>query len=200
VNKTKDQYHHGDLRAALLGAAPGLIAEKGVEDFTLRGIARILGVTHGAVYRHFGDKRDFLVALSLEGHSMFEQELSNAIDEGKDLQTNIRSVALAYLRWALSHSSHYQIMFGQRLNEDGQYPELEDSIERAFAVVDRAFKLAGFSSQRRRNHSVALMTQLHGYCELVRLKRIRVKDQPATEQYLMKILKPFVNGICKDAT
>ena len=59
-------YHHGDLRAALLRAATGELAENGVERFTLRGCARRAGVSHAAPAHHFGDVTGLLTEVALD--------------------------------------------------------------------------------------------------------------------------------------
>ena len=196
--KAKATYHHGDLREALLREAPGCIAEQGLEKFTLRGLARDLGVTHGAVYRHFSDKRELLVALALAGHDDFAQTLSVPAADDGDLESAIRLTARAYVRWALANDSLYQIMFGPRLNEDGRHPELEEAIEDTFRTVEALFEQQSFSKARARHLSVSLMTQLHGYCDLVRLRRIRVRGAKAAETYLMQSIEPLVRGLCAE--
>jgi len=196
ADETKSPYHHGDLRAALLAGAPELIEEQGLDAFTLRGLARRLGVTHGAVYKHFSDKRALLAALSLRGHEDFEKALSRAVHAQKPIDRQIKAVSTTYVRWALSHSSQYQVMFGPRLNDDGRHPDLEVAIESTFQAVDGIFALEGVRRLRTRELSVALMTQLHGYCDLVRLRRIRVRDAAATERYVAKIIAPFIVGVC----
>lgn len=199
TTSTKGQFHHGNLRAAVLGRAPDWISEVGLEKFTLRGLARELGVTHGAVYRHFTDKRDIFVALSLEGHGEFSRILAKSIRAEKGIETAVKDVSSAYVRWALERSSIYQIMFGSRLNEDERYPDLEKAIETTFLTVEDAFVSGGFSAARKRELAVALMTQLHGYCDLIRLQRIRVKDATAIQRYLTRILSPFLAGVQAEA-
>ncbi|MCR9242389.1 MAG: TetR/AcrR family transcriptional regulator [Rhodobiaceae bacterium] len=196
--KTKSTYHHGDLRKALLREAPGCIAEQGLDKFTLRGLARDLGVTHGAVYKHFADKRELLVALALSGHEDFAATLRDAATRDQGVEDRIRNVARAYVRWALANDSLYQIMFGPRLNEDGRHPKLEEAIEETFRAVEALFEQQSFSKTRVRHLSVSLMTQLHGYCDLVRLRRIRVRGAKAAETYLMQSIEPLVRGLCAE--
>ena len=50
-------YHHGDLRAALIEAAEAVIAERGVDNFSLREAARRAGVSPAAPAHHFRDAR-----------------------------------------------------------------------------------------------------------------------------------------------
>lgn len=63
----KKPYHHGDLRAALLEAAEAELIEKGVEGFTLRGVAKRAGVTHAAPAHHFRNVDAMLTALATVG-------------------------------------------------------------------------------------------------------------------------------------
>ncbi len=56
MNKKRPQYHHGDLRAALLKVAAKMIAEQGIESLTLRALSERIGVSRTAPYRHFADK------------------------------------------------------------------------------------------------------------------------------------------------
>jgi AcrR family transcriptional regulator len=47
------RYHHGNLRQALLHAALALIERAGADALTLRGAAKLAGVSQAAPYRHF---------------------------------------------------------------------------------------------------------------------------------------------------
>lgn len=190
-------YHHGDLRAEILSRAPDLIIELGLDDFTLRELARRIGVTHPAVYRHFGDKRELLSELSTKGHQRLARHLRLCVSNG--LETSLRKVSAGFLVWANDHTGHYQVMFGPRLNEDGKYPELESAIQATLDSVELLFHEFGFSRDRARDLCVGLMTQLHGFAELVRLRRIRVSSHEAAASYLQEVISPFISGVMKEA-
>ena len=64
---TRPTYHHGDLRNSLIRAALTLVAERGVDGFSLRGAARTVGVSPSACYRHFADREALLAAVAHEG-------------------------------------------------------------------------------------------------------------------------------------
>jgi len=53
----------GETRAALVGAARALFTEKGFQDATLEDVAARAGVTKGAVYHHFRDKRELFAVV-----------------------------------------------------------------------------------------------------------------------------------------
>src|SRR2546430_17385992 len=60
-------YHHGNLREALVEAALALVEERGNPEFTLREVARRVGVTHAAPQRHFEDRAALVAAVAEEG-------------------------------------------------------------------------------------------------------------------------------------
>ena len=74
----KRNYHHGDLRRALLDAAWRLVAEKGLAALTLRELARAAGVSHAAPYHHFPTRTALLDALAEEGFAGLDRAMAEA--------------------------------------------------------------------------------------------------------------------------
>ena len=64
---TSKNYHHGDLRAAAIEAGLTLLEEREADDLGLREVARAVGVSATALYRHFPDKAALLRALASAG-------------------------------------------------------------------------------------------------------------------------------------
>lgn len=59
----RSSYHHGDLKNALTRAAEELAASDGPEQITVRAVAKSVGVTPTAAYRHFADRDELLDAV-----------------------------------------------------------------------------------------------------------------------------------------
>jgi AcrR family transcriptional regulator len=95
-------YHHGDLRAALLGAASRVLEKDGPDAISLRDLARRADVSHNAPYRHFPDRRALLDALAEEGFALLARDL-----QGKPW----REQAVAYVRFALANPERFRLMF-----------------------------------------------------------------------------------------
>ena len=104
-------YHHGDLRHALLQAATAAIDEGGPAALSLRDLARRAGVSHAAAAHHFGDKRGLLTALATEGWGLFADELGATLDATGDFV----EVGVAYVRAAVMHRAHFEVMFRPEL-------------------------------------------------------------------------------------
>ena len=73
--KRKDEYHHGDLRRALLDGALALIDEDGLGAVSTRALARRLGVSHAAPAHHFKDREALLAEVATEGFGHFTAAL-----------------------------------------------------------------------------------------------------------------------------
>lgn len=111
--KPEGQYHHGDLKKALLAAALDIVESSGVEALTLRAVAAKLGVSHAAPVYHFRTKADLVSALAEQGFQLFADALE-ASAEGPD-EGRLLRVGRAYLSFARQHPNHYRVMFGPEL-------------------------------------------------------------------------------------
>ena len=107
-------YHHGHLRPALLAAAVETIGEAGPAALSLREVARRAGVTHAAAAYHFGDKAGLLTAVAAEGYRLLGEALEAARDRGSFLD-----VGVAYVRFAVDHRAHFEVMYRPELYRPG---------------------------------------------------------------------------------
>lgn len=131
---TERPYHHGNLRRALLDAAERTVRERGVQELSLRELARDVGVSHGAPRRHFPDRQALLDALAETGFDRLGQELRAAIDgAGDDFETRLRATAVAYIRFATADPALLELMFAVKHRE--QVGALQEAAERAFSVM-----------------------------------------------------------------
>jgi AcrR family transcriptional regulator len=107
------EYHHGDLRQALLDATLRLVEEHGPQGFTLRAAARAAGVTAGAPYHHFKDKEALLAAVASEGFDLFRVALTAAAERpAPSPRERMRNVGVAYVLFAVEHPTRFRVMLG----------------------------------------------------------------------------------------
>ncbi|MGZ8335520.1 MAG: TetR/AcrR family transcriptional regulator [Allosphingosinicella sp.] len=130
------RYHHGDLRAALLEAAEAVIAERGIDGFSLRETARRAGVSPAAPAHHFGDARGLLTALATDSFRRFGDALA-AADQNAEQPVRVRAQGLAYVDFALAEPARFDLMWRYGL-VDRDNPEYRDASRRAFAILDQA--------------------------------------------------------------
>jgi AcrR family transcriptional regulator len=137
ARKRRDHYHHGDLQRALLQEALRTIEAEGVEGLTLRAVAKALGVSRTALYRHFADKSALLAAVAREGFRTLRLELVAAWERGGRGRKAFEAMGHAYVRFAVAHPAHYRVMFGGFLASGVADAELMAEAAAAFqALVD----------------------------------------------------------------
>lgn len=123
-------YHHGNLRAALLEQAVLELQETSPEQLSLRAVARSLGVSQTAPYRHFSGKEDLLAAIAVRGYRQLLDELEAAkAQSGDSAAEQIREVARAYVKFAERRQQLFKLMFGPLVQpsvQPGAQPGSED--------------------------------------------------------------------------
>lgn len=120
-------YHHGNLRAELIEQAVSQLRETPPEQLSLRAVARALGVSQTAPYRHFADKEALLVALSTRGYQRLLGALRGARQAaGNDGAGQLRAVARAYVDFAAAEEQLFKLMFGPLAQPSARHPELRE--------------------------------------------------------------------------
>ncbi len=107
-------YHHGDLRMSLIAAGMAALDAAPVEDLSLRALARAVGVSATAVYRHFPDKEALLGALALAaldrmGHD--QQAAADAIPASAGPVQAFCATGAAYVRFAIAHPQAFRLIW-----------------------------------------------------------------------------------------
>jgi AcrR family transcriptional regulator len=165
--KHTGQYHHGDLRAALISTGLELIGKKGVGALTLREIGRRLGVSRMAAYRHFQDKADLLAAISEAGFTLFGDALQTAKKRAAPSAfAQLHAMAVAYVRFAAEHPSYYEVMFRWAQEAGTRERAASQAGARAFGILEETIRQGQDAGELRKGDSVLLArivwSQVHG--------------------------------------
>ncbi|MET0494046.1 MAG: helix-turn-helix domain-containing protein [Actinoplanes sp.] len=111
-------YHHGGLRDALIKASFELLAEVGLQRFSLAAVARRLKVSSAAPYRHFRDRGHLLNAVSAVAARDLEAAIIAAADAaGTDPAARLASAAGAYVRYVARTGAGFSVIFALELYE-----------------------------------------------------------------------------------
>jgi AcrR family transcriptional regulator len=178
----------------LRAAARAILDEAGPDEVGLREVARRVGVSATAVYRHFSNKEDLLASVAAEGF----RELAAAMETGATESDPLHGVGLAYVEFALQKRGLFRLMFGPILVERAKYPELDAAEGAVFGLLQRIADSA--EEQPREDNSAGMAawglvlvhglssllidgvvpeTSARGLANAILVQRPRPEDQPA---------------------
>ena len=168
----KSKYHHGDLRSALLEAGEQVLADKGIEGFTLRSVARAAGVSHSAPAHHFKSVNDFFAALTAQSFQRLRDQLKEARNENEQSSPaeRIQAVLRAYFHYAQQHPQSFRLMF--RFNtlghEDEQVMQIarDAFIELIEVICEFHQGDIDFYAEQNKANILMLWSLVHGYTHL----------------------------------
>lgn len=164
-------YHHGDLRRSLVEATVRLVAEHGVDGFTLRAAAKLAGVSDGAPYHHFADKEALLAAVAEESFVLLCDEMNAAAAmQSGDLGAKSRAMCVAYVLFAARNPARFRIMWSPSGRGRSRHRGLARAVKRADALLrqclDRSLGADGKRGVPEQSITVARAV-LHGLSVLV---------------------------------
>jgi AcrR family transcriptional regulator len=160
------RYHHGDLRSALVDAAIGVIAERGVRGFSLAEASRRLGVTTAAPYRHFADRDELLAAVAGRGLSVFAAMLAGAADATDAPAQRLAAMAGAYVRFAAQQRPLFDAIFNSGLDKS-RHPELQRAWEPVDALLAVVLQVCDGDQAAAEALADAVEASAHGYAMLL---------------------------------
>ena len=192
----RSTYHHGDLRAALIQAADDIIAEGGIEAFSLRAAAQRAGVSPGAPAHHFGSAKGLLTEVALLAFDRMGQYIEEA-GRPDDVAANVRALTLAFVTFALDHPGHFRLMFRSDLvnRDDPRYPQVSIKTGVRLSLAVAAYHGKSDVDMNRFEDAADLfgaMSTLHGLAHLVLEGKAAHFFQGATSQDFAKKELPKV--------
>jgi AcrR family transcriptional regulator len=171
MRRRRKGYHHGNLPAALVDVAKRLITERGLDGFTLREVARRVGVTHVATYRHYADRCALLAAVAEHGFHQLRGRLESARRRTPaSLGPRVRKILAAYLRFCWDEPALAAVMFGPRISRRGEFPRLEAAVLESLGIIEETIATlapkAALRQRTARELGLALWTFVHGFSTL----------------------------------
>jgi AcrR family transcriptional regulator len=208
---TKDGYHHGDLRNALIEAATQLVGDVGVDEFSLRDAARRVGVSPNATYRHFESKADLLTAVALGGFEKLAQRMRRRTSDAMRAHANetpaevaiecFKASGRAYLAFADEFPELFRLMygpnglcrFGRTALPDGSPAPLQILGEALDALVSTGL----LPAERRAGAELKAWSVVHGLVSLP-LGGMQFPTVARRAEALEALLDFALDGLCHE--
>lgn len=127
------------LKESCVQAAHEFIAEKGIENLSMRDVARRLEVSHQAPYRHYPSKDHLLAAVIARCF----REFATFLDERPTFDNpddELAALGKQYIAYASSHPLEYRLMFGTTWPDTAEDTELIKDAQHAFNVLRKVLQ------------------------------------------------------------
>lgn len=162
-------------RESIVASARVLIADDGLDNFTLRRLAHGLGVTAPALYGHFEDKKDLLRAVAEEQFGRL-QERFDAV-EATDPLDRIRLLNRAYADQARENPELFRVMFlfapnlggASGLPQGAEHPAATKVFEAAAEAVTAAIASGAIQAADPLLVALTLWSAVHGVSTVCQL-------------------------------
>ena len=177
-------YHHGDLRRALLDAAMVMLQAEGPTALGLRELARKVGVSAAAPYRHFDSRVALLEALAIIGYQRFTKAVTQAAGESPPAR-KLAVMGQAYVRFALDNPNLFRLMFSPELERSAR-PALRMAADAAFSSLRAVITAPGEDDGRIA--ALRAWTQVHGLAVLLLDGQIRLAGGEDTDMLIAAII------------
>ena len=168
----RKNYHHGDLKNALIKAGIQILSKEGLGGLSLRRVAKKAGVSHTAPYAHFADKQALIAAISTEGYHQLYEQLTAAVETNHGNPQNLLVVvAWAYVQFALKDPELFKVMFSGVIEQEKDYPDFREISQKNFQLlvgIVKTYQETGLLSPEPVDLvAVRLWSLVHGFIMLL---------------------------------
>ncbi|NOZ42596.1 MAG: TetR/AcrR family transcriptional regulator [Alphaproteobacteria bacterium] len=103
-----------------------------MSDLSLRALARRVGVSQTAPYRHFADKDALIAVLKEEGMRKLGDGMRSLMATEKDPMIRLRKLAMVYVEFARDYPAHFKVMFEYELGDYNKYHDFLEISDKNF--------------------------------------------------------------------
>lgn len=172
----RSTYHHGDLKEkAIAEGLTRICANSDPQALSLREIARSVGVSATALYRHFPDKEGLLSAIASRGFAMLRAAQEQAVASGNG--DPLIEAGRAYVHFAFQYPALFRMVFACPLDQTLPFETPpEESAAGVFAKAVAARLSETASAEERYIAELRAWAQLHGLTMLILDGQLRLAD------------------------
>jgi AcrR family transcriptional regulator len=170
---TTTPYHHGNLREALVEAAVAVVREGGPEALALRELARRVGVSHAAAYRHFADREALVDAVAERAMAALiarVRERLAAVEEVDPVaraRRRLQQIGVGYVDFALAEAGLFRLLFTAYPDPpEGTDPDGEDPYSLLNVALDELVEVGYLDAGDRVGADVTCWSAVHGFSVL----------------------------------
>lgn len=200
IQSQKSNYHHGNVREELLDAGLVHLKNSDAESLSFREMARQIGVSGNAVYRHFESKDSFLAALAAKGFQHLQEEQNQAIQSAESQLQALKIFGLTYINFAKNNRNLFALMFNPDLQKN-EALELKEAVDSTYTRLQRlTASILGVSENDAQVEVLAMLccSLVHGLSHLLLEGRLAESEAKAND--LVLLIMNYATGLLAGAS
>jgi AcrR family transcriptional regulator len=169
-SRHKLPYHRDDLRGDLMAAARAHVAGTGHSGLSIRLLAQAIGVSPGAPYHHFPDRRSLLLALAIEGFQQLMAAAAAVADSRCPGLEQLRHMGLVFIRFTDDHPQLAELMYESELTAPALDPALLEFQLQGHKLLKRMILEAqpSLSADEVNLRAIAYWSAVYGFASMRR--------------------------------
>ena len=195
------KYHHGNLRESLVESAVELAREVGPDGLVLREVARRVGVSHNAAYRHFADRDELIAEVARHGLAELVRAAQLRLD-GVTTPEPVRRARLrlaelgrGYVDFALAEPGLFRVVFvAYPAVADRDDDGTPDPLQMLCDCLDDLVSVGWLAAESRPNAEISCWSAVHGFAVLHLEGPLRGSDPVARDVALTHLVTAIDRG------
>ena len=164
-------YHHGNLKEELISCAFDMCERDGYTNLSIRSLAKESKLSKTAPYSHCKTKKDLYAAVAHQGFKKLNKEMYSI--KAKNPKKYLVSCGKSYIHFGLKNANTYDLMFGTAVGSFIDYPELRESANKLFTLLQSSFSKASKDSEEVIAFKcITLWSMAHGLVGIIRKVKI----------------------------
>lgn len=172
------KYHHGDLKTQLIRKGLLMIHNEGVDNLSLRKLAKMCDVSEAAPYSHFKSKENLLEAMSQYVSDNLLEWVKNAYEASEDTEepSAIYNIGKAYIFFFIRHPEYFSFIFNQSYTKidltasysDDDFAPYRFYKEKAYHV----YRQKGLDDEQIKFGIISEWSMVHGLASIATIKGV----------------------------
>jgi AcrR family transcriptional regulator len=174
-----DGYHKENLRRDLVQAGLAFVTEHGHVSLSVRTLAQQVGVSPGAPYHHFPDRRSLLHAIAVEGFKALigrASEIAEVEPKGVD---RLIALGMSFVEFTEARPRLTELMYESELTSPQQDAELEKFQTIGQSIIREAIRsaLPQIDAKALEIRAVTFWSAVYGFAALRRKQNVQSFDE-----------------------
>ncbi|PCD02132.1 TetR family transcriptional regulator [Sphingomonas spermidinifaciens] len=198
ASKAEKSYHREDLRGDLVRAGRDYVEAHGYHSLSVRTLAQSVGVSAGAPYRHFADRRALLLAIAIDGYTDLFSTARAINASAHDPEEALIGAGLGYLDFVTTHPRLAELMYESELTSPSIDPALLDYQHIGQAALTEPLRAAlpDCDEAELAIRVLALWSSIYGFATLRKRQMVSefVPDTLASDDVARRVITVAVHA------